>query len=134
MPPSHKYADVSVANKRFFNRTRYDYVIPDLKFIRQFGIVVTTLIDTVCLLRINVRPGHFSHVFIDESACATESETLCGIAQIICKTIGNDLTGQIVLAGDPRQPGPFIHSRLAKTHGFGKSYYPTVSTRTLELL
>lgn len=64
--------------------------------------------------------NHFAYVFIDESCKATESEALIPVAGILTndKTLGA-INGQIVLAGDPKQLGPIIHSFIAETYGFG---------------
>lgn len=63
----------------------------------------------------------FGYVFIDESGHSTESETLIAIAGILSNsnTIGQ-INGQIVLAGDPKQLGPIVHSPLARNYGLGK--------------
>lgn len=64
--------------------------------------------------------NHFSYVFIDESGNATETETLIPIAGLLTSaTQTGEFSGQIVLAGDPKQLGPIIHSPLAKQYGFG---------------
>lgn len=51
-------------------------------------------------------------VFIDEAAQACEPEIDCAIGV---------LNGsQIVLAGDPKQLGPFSSSKVAQDYGYGK--------------
>lgn len=54
-------------------------------------------------------------VFIDEAAQACEPEVNCAIGV---------LNGsQIVLAGDPKQLGPFSSSKVAQDYGYGKLSY-----------
>lgn len=61
-------------------------------------------------------------MFIDESGHATETETLIAIAGLLtCEENAGTVLGQIVLAGDPQQLGPIIHSTYAKHYGFGKT-------------
>lgn len=65
--------------------------------------------------------GHFSHVFIDESGHAVESESLVPIAGILSNsTHKGSIKGQLILAGDPKQLGPIVQSELAREHGFGE--------------
>lgn len=65
--------------------------------------------------------NHFAYVFIDESGNCTETETLVPIGGLLTgKNNLGTLMGQVVLAGDPKQLGPIIHSPLAKEYGFGK--------------
>lgn len=64
---------------------------------------------------------HYSHVFIDESGYATETESLIPIAGILSNsTDRGKVVGQIVLTGDPRQLGPVVHSNFVKYCGYGE--------------
>lgn len=60
--------------------------------------------------------GHFSHVLIDEAGQATEPEIMVPL-----NFIHSD-HGQVILAGDPMQLGPVVHSKLAMYFGFGESF------------
>ncbi|XP_025829090.1 putative helicase MOV-10 isoform X2 [Agrilus planipennis] len=95
------------------------YFHPSIKEILKFRIVATTIVSAAKLYNGGTPTGHFTHVFIDESGHAKESETLIPIAGIL--TSPGTLHGQIVLAGDPQQLGPIIHSDQAITYGFGTS-------------
>ena len=43
-------------------------VIPTLDEIQEYRIVVTTLVTSRTLFLLGLRPGHFSHIIIDEAA------------------------------------------------------------------
>ena len=58
-----------------------------------------------------VRPNHFTHVFMDECGQALEPEALIPLAGLLDG--GHADTGQLVLAGDPKQLGPVLRSSLA---------------------
>jgi superfamily I DNA and/or RNA helicase len=68
-----------------------------------------------------IPPGHFSHLFIDESGQAVEPEALIPIAGLFSseKEKGK-LLGQLVLAGDPKQLGPVLRSPVAINFGLGE--------------
>lgn len=65
------------------NRTR-TFTMPELKFLYSFRVLVCTLAVAGNLTRANMnpsfKPDHFSHVIIDESACAHETITMIPIA------------------------------------------------------
>ncbi|KAJ8977568.1 hypothetical protein NQ317_005417 [Molorchus minor] len=94
--------------------------IPSLEDILKYRVVLTTLVTAARIVNGGVPAGHYTHVFIDESGYATESQTLIAMAGILSnsKHKGN-VKGQIVLAGDPRQLGPVVHSNFAKDCGYG---------------
>jgi len=60
---------------------------------------------TVCN-SLGIRPGAFSHIFIDESCQAMEPETLVPLS------LAGEFT-QVVLCGDPRQLGASLFSPFA---------------------
>uniref|UniRef100_A0A8C2ZHV5 RNA helicase n=1 Tax=Cyclopterus lumpus TaxID=8103 RepID=A0A8C2ZHV5_CYCLU len=49
--------------------------------------------------------GHFTHVFVDEAGHAVETECLVPLAGLL-----DAESGQVVLAGDPKQLGPILRS------------------------
>ena len=63
----------------------------------------------------NFPSGHFTHIFIDEAGHAVEPETLIAISGIMEAN-----SGQVVLAGDPKQLGPILRSPFAIKYGLGK--------------
>jgi superfamily I DNA and/or RNA helicase len=56
---------------------------------------------------LGVPPGHFSHIMFDEAGHAEEPLALCALAGL------SGSSTAVVLAGDPNQLGPVIHSRIA---------------------
>ncbi|XP_071451621.1 probable RNA helicase armi [Hetaerina americana] len=63
--------------------------------------------------------GHFTHIFLDEAGQATEPEALIPLGYL--STSAEIGWGQAVFAGDPRQLGPVVLSRLALHLGLGQS-------------
>ena len=87
--------------------------LPDDLSREQFGryrVVVATL----CLAgklwnQFDCKRGHFDAIFIDEAGQATEPETCAAIASLL-----DPCDGLLVVAGDPKQLGPVVHSTIAK--------------------
>lgn len=53
---------------------------PPLEILYRYKVVVCTLTAAGRLAQGKISPKHFSHIFIDESGSATESQTLIAIA------------------------------------------------------
>lgn len=70
---------------------------------------------------------HFSHIFIDESGHAVESECLVPVAGLLDPN--NPTGGQLVLAGDPKQLGPVLRSRTAIKYGLQMSFPERLMTQ-----
>lgn len=82
--------------------------------IAERRVIVCTCSAAAILARLGLGPGHFSCILIDESVQASEPELLVPLS----------LAGhgcRVVLAGDPYQLGPNIHSRAARAGGLGIS-------------
>ncbi|RVE72922.1 hypothetical protein OJAV_G00045260 [Oryzias javanicus] len=92
------------------------FSFPDTESLMKFSVIVTTLYTAGRLVTGGVPVNHFSHVFVDEAGQAVESETLIAIAGLL-----SPQEGQLVLAGDPKQLGPILHSPIALKHQFGLS-------------
>uniref|UniRef100_A0ACB8F5S3 Uncharacterized protein n=1 Tax=Sphaerodactylus townsendi TaxID=933632 RepID=A0ACB8F5S3_9SAUR len=97
------------------------FVFPSKEELKNYRVIITTLVTAGRLVSADFPRGHFSHVFIDESGHAVEPESLVAIAGLLAmmdsKT--NPKGGQLVLAGDPKQLGPILRSPLAIEHGLG---------------
>lgn len=97
-------------------------------------ILISTCMTFGSLLSMKFKPGHFTHVIIDEAGQCTEPEIAIPIS-LLDKNVG-----QVILAGDPHQLGPVVHSPIAKRCGLAKSllsrlldfipYRPDVGVRT----
>ncbi|XP_034939289.1 putative helicase mov-10-B.1 [Chelonus insularis] len=79
-------------------------------------IVVTTLMTCTRLHAYKLRADHFSYLFIDEAGQASEIETLIPFVLMSSMDTNNQcrISGQVVIAGDPKQLGPFCQSTLAE--------------------
>lgn len=58
---------------------------PSMAYLYKFRVVVCTLLTAGCLVRAREKASeynssHFSHIFVDEAACAQETVTLIPIA------------------------------------------------------
>ena len=93
-----------------------NFLSPTVDAIRSARIVVATL---CCAGKLVNYPGISSNLFnvvaIDECGQAQEPETLAGVSPLL-KT-----RGQLILAGDPKQLGPIVHSSTASKFGLGLS-------------
>ncbi|XP_027716180.1 helicase MOV-10 [Vombatus ursinus] len=97
------------------------YVYPAKRKLQEYRVLITTLITAARLVSAEFPSGHFTHVFIDEAGQAVEPECLVAVAGLLAIRDSDNPGGQLVLAGDPQQLGPVLHSSLAKKHGLGIS-------------
>ncbi|XP_029166349.1 probable helicase with zinc finger domain [Nylanderia fulva] len=84
---------------------------PVEKDLEDYGLIVTTLTTSSCLISLNLS---LTHIVIDEAAQAIECEAL------IALTLANQDT-RLILAGDQMQLAPEIYSVLASERGLGVS-------------
>ncbi|TKS77630.1 putative helicase mov-10-B.2 [Collichthys lucidus] len=92
------------------------YVFPPKETLMEYKIMVTTLITAGRLVSGDIPEGHFTHVFVDEAGHAVETECLVPLAGLL-----DAVSGQVVLAGDPKQLGPILRSPFALKYGMGRS-------------
>ncbi|XP_070758397.1 putative helicase mov-10-B.1 [Enoplosus armatus] len=92
------------------------FVFPDKGLLMKYTIIVTTMVTAGRLVSGGIPVGHFTHVFLDEGGQAVEPECVITIAGLLSAQ-----TGQLVLAGDPKQLGPILRSPLALQYGLGLS-------------
>uniref|UniRef100_A0A2K6GNN1 RNA helicase n=1 Tax=Propithecus coquereli TaxID=379532 RepID=A0A2K6GNN1_PROCO len=116
-----------------FEETIIDAIKPyckdgeDIWKASRFRVIITTCSSAGLFYQIGVRVGHFTHVFVDEAGQASEPECLIPLGLI------SDVSGQIVLAGDPMQLGPVIKSRLAMAYGLNVSMLERLMSRPVYL-
>ena len=113
----HALRDFSVIND---NKV---FAIPVLENLLKYQVIVATCISGGIPYGLGVKPGHFSHIFIDEAGQASEPEVMIPI-----KTMWSPSTN-IVLAGDIKQLGPIIRSQLAADLGLRHSYLARIMAR-----
>ncbi|KAM9856095.1 putative helicase mov-10-B.1 [Aulostomus maculatus] len=99
------------------------YVFPAKEKLMEYKIVVTTLITAGRLVSGNIPEGHFTHVFVDEAGQAVETECIVPLAGLL-----QAQTGQLVLAGDPKQLGPILRSPFALKYHLGVSFLERMMT------
>uniref|UniRef100_A0A8C5MKA9 RNA helicase n=1 Tax=Leptobrachium leishanense TaxID=445787 RepID=A0A8C5MKA9_9ANUR len=88
----------------------------DIRKASRFRIIICTCSSAGMFYQVGLRIGHFTHVFVDEAGQASEPECLIPLGLI------SEVSGQIVLAGDPMQLGPIIKSRIAMVYGLSVSF------------
>ncbi|KAG8589491.1 hypothetical protein GDO81_006412 [Engystomops pustulosus] len=108
-----------------WNSSTQAYEYPTKNKLMEYKVIITTLVTAGRLVSAQFPPGHFSHVFIDESGHAVEPECVTAIAGILDVMKG----GQLILAGDPQQLGPVLRSPFAIKHGLGMSLLERLMTQ-----
>ncbi|XP_012814717.2 RNA helicase Mov10l1 isoform X1 [Xenopus tropicalis] len=99
----------------------------DIRKASRFRIIISTCSSAGMFYQIGLRVGHFTHVFVDEAGQASEPECLIPLGLI------SEVTGQIILAGDPMQLGPIIKSRVSLAYGLNVSFLERLMARPLYL-
>ncbi|XP_029291385.1 putative helicase mov-10-B.1 [Cottoperca gobio] len=92
------------------------YHYPAKEKLMEYRIMVTTLLTAGRMVTGDIPDGHFTHVFVDEAGHAVETESLVPLAGLL-----DAESGQVVLAGDPKQLGPILRSPFAMKYGMGLS-------------
>lgn len=161
---SYKKTSLKPEFESVCNLKEGEFQFPPLEHLYKFRVLICTLVTAGSIVRANGADGkfdskHFSHIFIDESACTHESMALIPIAgnlslwsniyfqrfdetllyNIISRYISTGLctepTGQvhssIVLAGDPKQLDAVTKSNYAKELGFSKSWMEQLCEKPL---
>ena len=77
-----------------------------------FRVVVVTLVNAGRLVTMGIPKGHFGHIFIDEAGHAQEPEAMIPVSGLL-----DPQRGHLCLAGDPKQLGPILRSKIALDHG-----------------
>ncbi|OCT63161.1 probable helicase with zinc finger domain [Xenopus laevis] len=98
-PVVHQYCLISSTHSVF--------QMPQKEDILQHRVVVVTLSTSQYLCQLDLEPGFFTHILLDEAAQAMECETIMPLA------LANKST-RIVLAGDHMQLSPFVYSEFAR--------------------
>ncbi|XP_054905535.1 putative helicase mov-10-B.1 [Poeciliopsis prolifica] len=99
------------------------YIFPAKEKLMEFRIIVTTLLTAGRFVTGGIPSGHFTHIFVDEAGHAVETECLVPLAGLL-----NTETGQLVLAGDPKQLGPILRSPFALKYRMGMSLLERLMT------
>ncbi|XP_051775027.1 LOW QUALITY PROTEIN: probable helicase with zinc finger domain [Erpetoichthys calabaricus] len=89
------------------SNTQFTFQMPQKEDIESHRVVVVTLSTSQYLCQLDLEPGLFTHVLLDEAAQAMECETIMPFALASKAT-------RIVLAGDHMQLSPFVYSEFAR--------------------
>uniref|UniRef100_A0A3P8W3K7 Probable helicase with zinc finger domain n=1 Tax=Cynoglossus semilaevis TaxID=244447 RepID=A0A3P8W3K7_CYNSE len=89
------------------SNTQMTFQMPTREDILRHRVVVVTLSTSQYLCQLDLDPGLFTHILLDEAAQAMECETIMPFA------LANRAT-RIVLAGDHMQLSPFVYSEFAR--------------------
>ncbi|KAB0367437.1 hypothetical protein FD755_020761 [Muntiacus reevesi] len=98
-PVVHQYCLISSAHSTF--------QMPQKEDILKHRVVVVTLNTSQYLCQLDLEPGFFTHILLDEAAQAMECETIMPLALATKHT-------RVVLAGDHMQLSPFVYSEFAR--------------------
>ncbi|KAI4903994.1 hypothetical protein NFI96_024214, partial [Prochilodus magdalenae] len=85
----------------------FTFQMPTRQDIEHHRVVVVTLSTSQYLCQLDLEPGLFTHILLDEAAQAMECETIMPLALASKST-------RIVLAGDHMQLSPFVYSEFAR--------------------
>jgi helicase MOV-10 len=91
------------------------FVVPTLEQVTSYRIVVSTLASAAKLHNLGVARGHFTTICVDEGGQSFEPEAIAPVAPLL------GANGQLVIAGDPKQLGPIVHSSIASENGLAIS-------------
>ncbi|KAK1421680.1 hypothetical protein QVD17_24209 [Tagetes erecta] len=89
---------------------------PIFEQLIRYRIIISTYASAALLCAEGLPSGHFTHIFLDEAAQASEPETMIPVSHFYRRNT------VVVLAGDPMQLGPVIFSKDAESYGLGKSF------------
>lgn len=108
--------DIKPEFHRFCYFEGTNFTCPPLRDLYRYRIIISTYMSSFSLYAEGLRRGHFSHIFLDEAGQASEPDTMVPLSHL-CKrgTV-------VVLAGDPCQLGPVIHSKDAEMCGLSMSF------------
>ena len=96
-------------------RDEVGFVSPSLQQVKSYRIVVATLTSAGKLFNLGVERGWFQTIVIDEGGQSLEPEAIAPVAPLLSSH------DQLVIAGDPKQLGPIVHSPVASKHGLSMS-------------
>lgn len=115
--------------------------LPEWQMLSRYRVLVCTLMTSgrLNLAAPRSSAGHFTHLFVDECGSSTETAALipiagklitlindakclnyCNSINSVCSSMGK-INAHVILAGDPKQLGPVIISKMAEKMGFGNN-------------
>lgn len=108
--------DIKPEYQQFCYFEESSFTCPPLRELCRFRIIISTYMSSYSLYAEGIKQRHFSHIFLDEAGQASEPETMIPLSQLCTRET------VVVLAGDPCQLGPVIHSKGAESCGLSMSF------------
>lgn len=96
---------------------------PTTAELMKYRVIVSTLSGTGKLVSADFPLDHFTHIFVDEAGQCLEPECLIPVVGLMSPwdPTKEGVGGHLILAGDPKQLGPVIRSRLAQHYNLDVS-------------
>ncbi|KAH3800819.1 putative helicase MOV-10 [Dreissena polymorpha] len=107
---------IIASGRHNFDRTGECFFYPTVATLMGYRIIVTTLMTAGRMVTARFPKNHFTHIFIDEGGHAVEPECIVPITGLMDPTAEHG-RAQLVIAGDPKQLGPIIRSKIALNFG-----------------
>lgn len=101
-----------------YNPNAKKFWYPSAGDLMKYKIIVSTLAGTGKLVSADFPLNHFTHIFVDEAGQCLEPECLIPVVGLMSPwdPTKRGVGGHLVIAGDPKQLGPVIRSRLAQKY------------------
>lgn len=90
-------------------------------FIGKHKVYISTLTALGSLMHLKFPKNNFTHVIIDEAGQAVETETMIPFSFL------NHQHAQVIMAGDPKQLGPVVTSKVSKEFQYERSFLERLS-------
>lgn len=99
-----------------YNHSTKTFVFPSADNLMKYKVIVSTLACSGKLVSADFPLNHFTHIFVDEAGQCLEPECLIPVVGLMSSwdPTKQGVGGHLVIAGDPKQLGPVIRSRLAQ--------------------
>ncbi|XP_054090982.1 uncharacterized protein LOC105217985 [Zeugodacus cucurbitae] len=107
--------NVSLIILEHSNYPTLKYKSPSLEYLKEYNIIIVTLVTIGRLRTGTMGDLPFTHVFIDEAGATMETEALIAITSVDTKNC------RVILSGDTKQLGPVIMSPIAAELGLKSS-------------
>ncbi|KAL6582417.1 hypothetical protein OROMI_006431 [Orobanche minor] len=93
------------------------FSFPSHEELKQFKVIFSTFVSSSRLVNQGIAAGHFSHIFLVDSSCANEPETMIPLSNY-----ANEKTN-VILTGAPTNRTGWVRSDIARKYGLMVSYF-----------
>ncbi|XP_053381191.1 putative helicase MOV-10 [Mercenaria mercenaria] len=112
-------ASIKDSKRLNYDEFEGEFFYPAKVELKRYKILIVTLSTAGRLVSAAFPRNHFTHIFIDEGAHATEPECIVPITGLLDSR--SETCGQLIIAGDPKQLGPILRSETALKFGLDQS-------------